>query len=42
MAGILFDVNINYPYLFAAVILVIGLGFTFIWKENKMAESFAE
>ncbi|MFE6167900.1 MFS transporter [Viridibacillus arvi] len=42
MAGILFDVNINYPYLFAAVILVIGLGFTFIWKENKLAESLAE
>ncbi|MGG0663932.1 MFS transporter [Viridibacillus arvi] len=42
MAGILFDANINYPYLFAAVILVIGLGFTFIWKENKLAESLAE
>ncbi|MGE7919807.1 MFS transporter [Viridibacillus sp. NPDC093762] len=42
MAGILFDVNINYPYLFAAVILVIGLGFTFMWKENKMAENLAE
>lgn len=39
MGGILFDVNINYPYLFAAVIMAIGLGITFIWKEKQMAES---
>lgn len=39
MAGILFDVNIHYPYLFAAVILVIGLAITVMWKESQLAES---
>jgi MFS transporter, DHA1 family, multidrug resistance protein len=42
IGGILFDVNINYPYLFAAVILVIGLGITVMWKENQLAESSAK
>lgn len=41
MGGILFDVNIHYPYLFAAVIMVIGLGITVIWKENRLADSLA-
>ncbi|MFJ5717668.1 MFS transporter [Neobacillus sp. NPDC093127] len=39
MGGILFDVNIHYPYLFASVIMVIGLGITVKWKEYKLAES---
>ncbi|CAH0121946.1 MULTISPECIES: MFS transporter [unclassified Paenibacillus] len=39
MGGILFDININYPYLFAAVIMAIGLGITLMWKEKQMAES---
>jgi MFS transporter, DHA1 family, multidrug resistance protein len=42
MAGILFDVNIHYPYLFAAVIMVIGLSITVMWKENRLVESLAE
>ncbi|MFJ7510360.1 MFS transporter [Peribacillus simplex] len=42
MGGLLFDVNINYPYLFAAVIIVIGLGITVIWKENRLVESLAK
>ncbi|USK33100.1 MFS transporter [Bacillus sp. F19] len=42
MGGILFDVNIHYPYLFAAVIMIIGLGITVMWKENQLAESLAE
>ncbi|WP_057913977.1 MFS transporter [Peribacillus muralis] len=41
MGGILFDINIHYPYLFAAVIIVIGLGITVIWKEKRLAESLA-
>lgn len=41
MGGILFDVNIHYPYLFAAVIMVIGLCITVMWKENELAESLA-
>ncbi|MFJ8527592.1 MFS transporter [Bacillus sp. NPDC094106] len=42
MGGILFDVNIHYPYLFSAVIMMIGLGITVLWKENQLAESLAK
>lgn len=42
VAGILFDLNIHYPYLFAAVIMAIGLGITLMWKENPMGESLQE
>lgn len=35
MGGILFDMNINFPYIFAAVILAVGLGITFFWKEKQ-------
>lgn len=42
MGGMLFDVNIHYPYLFAAVIMVIGLCITVIWKEKQLAEGLAE
>lgn len=42
MGGILFDVDIHYPYLFAAVIMVIGLGITVMWKEKQFAESLSE
>ncbi|AHD05648.1 MFS transporter [Paenibacillus larvae] len=42
IGGILFDVNIHYPYLFAAVIMVIGLGITVMWKEKQFAESLSE
>ena len=39
MSGILFDINIHYPYLFAAVILGIGLSITVMWKEKQLIES---
>lgn len=42
MGGILFDINIHYPYLFAAVVMVIGLGITVMWKEKQLAKSLAE
>ncbi|RID81892.1 MFS transporter [Peribacillus asahii] len=42
MGGILFDVNIHYPYLFAAVIMGISLGITVMWKEKRLVESLAE
>lgn len=40
LAGILFDVNINYPYLFAAVIMFIGLVITMMWKEKQSASAW--
>lgn len=42
MAGILFDVNIHYPYLFAAVIMVLGLSITVMWKEKRLVESIVK
>ncbi|MBV6716394.1 MFS transporter [Paenibacillus chitinolyticus] len=42
LGGILFDVNINYPYLFAAVIMFIGLVITMMWKEKQSASSLIQ
>lgn len=41
MGGILLDINIHYPYLFAAVIMFIGLCITVVWKEKQMSERLA-
>lgn len=41
MGGILLDINIHYPYLFAAVIMFIGLCITVLWKEKQMSERLA-
>jgi DHA1 family multidrug resistance protein-like MFS transporter len=41
IGGVLFDINIDYPYLFAAIIMIIGLGITTIWREKQLAESIA-
>lgn len=42
IGGILFDININYPYHFAAVIMVVGLGITVVWKEKQLTEKLAK
>ncbi|KYC97145.1 hypothetical protein B4102_0800 [Heyndrickxia sporothermodurans] len=42
IGGILFDVNIHYPYLFAAVIMVVGLSISVIWKEKRLTQTLAE
>ncbi|MEY8350121.1 MFS transporter [Bacillus cereus] len=42
MGGILFDINIHYPYLFSAVIMVVGIGITVMWKEKQMVENLAK
>jgi MFS transporter, DHA1 family, multidrug resistance protein len=34
IGGILFDIDINYPYYFAAVILSLGIVITWIWKKQ--------
>ncbi len=34
LGGILFDIDINYPYYFATVVLVIGITLTFFWKQQ--------
>lgn len=33
IGGLLFDININYPYYFAAFIMVLGIMLSMIWKK---------
>lgn len=34
IGGILFDIDINYPYYFATVILALGIVLTLLWKKS--------
>ncbi len=36
IGGILFDINLNFPYYFATVVLVIGVVVALFWKKPKM------
>ncbi|RPK03075.1 multidrug efflux MFS transporter NorA [Priestia endophytica] len=38
LGGILFDIDINYPYYFSTVVIVIGLAITVFWKKTKIEE----
>ncbi|REK76020.1 MFS transporter [Paenibacillus paeoniae] len=42
MGGLLFDININYPYLFSAVVMFVGLAITVWWKEKELAGGFSK
>jgi MFS transporter, DHA1 family, multidrug resistance protein len=33
IGGMLFDINVNFPYYFATVILIVGIGLTMLWKK---------
>lgn len=33
MGGILFDIDLDYPFYFAALALVVGIGLTYFWKQ---------
>ena len=35
VGGILFDINLNYPYYFATLVLVIGVVLALFWKKPK-------
>ncbi|MEK5039353.1 multidrug efflux MFS transporter NorA [Sporosarcina sp. FSL K6-3457] len=35
IGGVLFDVNLNYPYYFAAIVLIIGTIIALFWKKPK-------
>ena len=37
LGGILFDIDINYPYYFSTVVIVIGLAMAMFWKEPLKA-----
>ncbi|MGE7093115.1 MFS transporter [Lysinibacillus sp. NPDC048646] len=38
LGGMLFDINLNYPYYFATIVLVIGVILAFLWKKPKHIE----
>ncbi len=40
IGGILFDVDLNYPFYFATVLLAIGVGISFAWKRQKGADKY--
>lgn len=42
LSGILFDINVNYPYIFSAVVMFVGIVITVMWKANKMTESLRQ
>ncbi|MCS0787872.1 multidrug efflux MFS transporter NorA [Cytobacillus pseudoceanisediminis] len=33
IGGMLFDIDVNYPYYFATVIMALGIGLTLVWKK---------
>ncbi|GIO25261.1 MFS transporter [Oceanobacillus sp. J11TS1] len=35
VGGILFDINLNYPYYFAAMVLMAGIAVAMVWKDPK-------
>lgn len=39
LGGILFDVNIHYPYLFAGLVMLVGLVITVYWKDKQWETS---
>ncbi|MCJ7842333.1 MFS transporter [Lederbergia sp. NSJ-179] len=41
VGGSLFDIKLNYPFYFATIILVIGIGLTIVWKMPKQSKSDA-
>lgn len=40
LGGMLFDIDINYPYYFATVILALGIVFTLFWKKPSNDSSY--
>lgn len=39
LGGILFDMDVNYPYYFATVVLGLGIAITFFWKKQQSDSS---
>ena len=43
VGGVLFDIDLNYPFYFAAIVLVIGYIFAIFWRmERKQQQTFNE
>ncbi|MFS0661254.1 MFS transporter [Niallia alba] len=39
IGGILFDIDLNYPFYFASVFLAIGIALTLVWKQRSLANN---
>ncbi|MCM3440363.1 MFS transporter [Metabacillus halosaccharovorans] len=39
IGGILFDINLNYPFYFATIFLAIGTGLTLAWKQQTLTKA---
>lgn len=42
IGGILFDIDLNYPFYFATVVLAIGIALTFVWKSPSALKTKAK
>lgn len=42
IGGILFDIDLNYPFYFATVVLAIGIALTFVWKSPAALDTKAK
>ncbi|MBP2079140.1 multidrug efflux MFS transporter NorA [Oceanobacillus polygoni] len=36
LGGMLFDIDINYPFYFSVVVIILGLGMTMFWKDPHL------
>lgn len=41
VGGILFDINLDYPFYFTALALIVGIGLTYFWKQPTYQEEFS-
>ncbi|MDQ0427519.1 DHA1 family multidrug resistance protein-like MFS transporter [Planomicrobium stackebrandtii] len=41
IGGILFDIDSNYPFYFATVVLAVGIALTYVWKRPAFSEGKA-
>lgn len=42
IGGILFDIDLNYPFYFATVMLAVGIALTFVWKNPLASDGKAK
>lgn len=42
VGGMLFDINLNYPFYFATIVLMIGLGLTIFWRLPEKERNFVK
>lgn len=42
IGGILFDIDLNYPFYFATIVLAVGIALTFAWKNPTTLEGRAK